>query len=293
MAASMAGAVDLSGLKRTANTGEGAPTSIAGAVEVTEANFEAEVLVRSTQVPVVVVLWSPRSEVSAQLAEVLAALAAQDGGKWALAAVNIDVVPQIAQAFGIQGIPAVVALAAGRPLTNFEGAQPPEQLRKWIDSILQATAGKLAGGGDADAPEPVDPGLAAARDALDAGDFEAARAAYSAFLEGNPTKADATEAEAAIRQIDFLTRAMAHAPAVVAEADAAPENIDLAFAAADVQLLNQDPDGAFSRLIDLVKRTAGDERTTVRTRLIELFELIDPADPAVITGRRNLATALY
>jgi putative thioredoxin len=46
-------------------------------------------------------------------------------------------------------------------------------------------------------------------------------------------------------------------------------------------------------LIALVKRTADDERTKVRTRLIELFDLFDPADPVVIAGRRNLANALY
>ena len=76
-------------------------------------------------------------------------------------------------------------------------------------------------------------------------------------------------------------------------ADAAPDNIDAAFAAADVQVLNQDVAPAFNRLIALIRRTAGDERTRVRTRLIELFELFDPADPDVIAGRRNLANALY
>jgi putative thioredoxin len=57
--------------------------------------------------------------------------------------------------------------------------------------------------------------------------------------------------------------------------------------------LQQDVIAAFERLISLVKRTAGDERTAVRTRLIELFDLFDPADPQVIAGRRNLANALY
>jgi putative thioredoxin len=52
-------------------------------------------------------------------------------------------------------------------------------------------------------------------------------------------------------------------------------------------------DAAFNRLIGLVKRTSGDERTKVRTRLIELFDLFDPSDQAVIAGRRNLANALY
>jgi putative thioredoxin len=60
-----------------------------------------------------------------------------------------------------------------------------------------------------------------------------------------------------------------------------------------VEILQQDVIAAFERLIALVKRTAGDERTAVRTRLIELFDLFDPADPQVIAGRRNLANALY
>lgn len=60
-----------------------------------------------------------------------------------------------------------------------------------------------------------------------------------------------------------------------------------------MQILNQDVTAAFDRLIALVRRTAGDERTEVRTRLVELFELFDPADPEVVAGRRNLANALY
>ena len=117
-----------------------------GGVEVTEANIEAEVLVRSSQVPVVVLLWSPRSESSAQLGQLLAGLADADGGKWALATVNVDTVPRVAQMFGVQAVPTVVALAGGQPLSSFQGAQPPEQLRRWIDSLLNATAGKLEGG---------------------------------------------------------------------------------------------------------------------------------------------------
>lgn len=286
----MAGAVDLSALKQRPSTGDGESSAPAGGVEITEANLEDEVLVRSSQVPVVVLLWSPRSDVSVQLGDVLAELATVDGGKWSLATVNVDVVPRIAQMFGVQAIPTVVALAAGQPLSSFQGMQPPEQLRRWIDSLLNAVAGKLPGGGEAGEAEEVDPALAQARSHLDAGDFDAARTAYQAILDVNPNHA---EAKGAVRQIEFLQRATSRAPGAIVAADAAPDDIELAFAAADVEVLEQNVAAAFDRLIGLVKRTAGDDRTTVRTRLIELFDLFDPADPEVIAGRRKLANALY
>ncbi|MGV9803711.1 co-chaperone YbbN [Mycobacterium sp. NPDC003449] len=290
----LAGAVDLSALKRPpAGTGDSAaPAGPAGpdVAEVTEANFEAEVLVRSNEVPVVVLLWSPRSEASAQLGDTLAGLAAADGGKWSLAVVNVDTTPRVAQMFGVQGVPTVVALAAGQPISSFQGPQPAEQLRRWVDSLLDATAGKLSGGPEDGEPEEVDPELAQARAYLDDGDFDAALNAYQAIVDSQPNH---VEAKGAVRQIAFLQRASAQRPDAVAAADAAPNDIEAAFAAADAELLQQQVSAAFDRLIALVKRTAGDERTAVRTRLIELFELFDPADPEVVAGRRNLANALY
>jgi len=296
----VAGAVDLSGLKQRAQQtasagGPAGPATPAapgatGHVEITEANFEDEVLVRSDEVPVVVVLWSPRSDACVELVDALSALAVEDNGMWALATANVDVTPRVAQIFGVEAVPTVVALAAGQPLSSFQGIQPPDQLRRWVDSLLSATAGKLKGPKAAEDAAEVDPGLAQAREHLDAGDFAAAKESYQVILDANP---GSVEAKAAIRQIDFLTRATAQRPDAVDVADAAPGDIEAAFAAADVQILNQDVGPAFARLTALVRSTSGDERTSVRTRLIELFELFDPADPEVIVGRRNLASALY
>lgn len=296
----MAGAVDLSGLKQRAQqkasaSGPGGHATSAaeggpGVTEITEANFEDEVLVRSGEVPVVVVLWSPRSDVCVQLIETLSDLAAEDNGTWSLATVNVDVAPRVAQIFGVDAVPTVVALAAGQPLSSFQGMQPADQLRGWVDSLLSATAGKLTGPSGSEGSAEVDPELAAARQQLEAGDFEVAKKSYQAILDANP---GSVEAKAAIRQIEFLTRATAQRQDAVAVADAAPGDIEAAFAAADVQILNQDVSAAFDRLITLVRSTSGDERTRVRTRVIELFELFDPADPEVVVGRRNLANALY
>jgi len=292
----LTGAVDLSGLKQRAQQSasppgptERATSATPGATEVTEANFEEEVLIRSDEVPVIVVLWSPRSDACVQLLEAFSGLAAEDDGKWSLATVNVDVAPKVAQIFGVDAVPTVVALAAGQPLSSFQGVQPPDQLRRWVDSLLSATAGKLRGSSGSEQAQ-LDPELVRARQQLEDGDFDGAKESYQAILDANPASA---EAKGAIRQIEFLTRATAQRPDAVAVADAAPADIEAALAAADVQILNQDVSAAFERLTALVRSTSGDERTRVRTRLIELFDLFDPADPEVVVGRRNLANALY
>ena len=291
----MAGAVDLSGLKQRAQqtaspSGADGPGAEPGGLEITEANFEEEVIVRSDEVPVVVALWSPRSDACVELVDTLSGLAAADNGKWSLATVNVDAAPRVARIFGVDAVPTVVALAAGQPISSFQGVQPAEQLRRWLDSLLSATEGKLKGSSGSEDSAEVDPELAQARQQLEAGDFDAAKQSYQVVLDADPGSA---EAKGAIRQIDFLTRATAQRPDAVAVADAAPGDIAAAFAAADVQILNQDVNAAFERLTALVRSTSGDDRTSVRTRLIELFELFDPADPEVVVGRRNLANALY
>jgi len=291
----MAGAVDLSGLKQRAQqkasaSGAGGPAGEPGDTEITEANFEQEVIVRSDEVPVVVALWSPRSEACVELVDTLSGLAAADNGRWSLATVNVDEAPRVARIFGVEAVPTVVALAAGQPISSFQGAQPADQLRRWLDSLLSATDGKLRGPSRSGDSEEIDPAVAQARQQLEAGDFAAAKESYQAILDANP---GSVEAKAAIRQIEFLMRATAQQPDAVAIADAAPGDISAAFAAADVEILNQDVSAAFKRLTALVRNTSGDERTSVRTRLIELFELFDPADPEVVVGRRNLANALY
>lgn len=289
----MAGAVDLSALKQRATaSGDTAAKGSAepAGIEITEANFEDEVLLRSNQQPVVVLLWSPRSDVCLQLADSLSDLVVADNGKWSLASVNVDAAPRVAQVFGVQVVPTVVALAAGQPLSSFQGMQPADQLRRWVDSLLSATAGKLDNGTAAEESDEADPALAQARQQLRDGDFAAALDSYQAILDANPNH---SEAKGSVRQIVFLMRATAHPPDAAAIADAAPSDIEAALAAADVEILNQDVTAAFERLITLVRRTSGDGRTSVRTRLIDLFDLFDPADPDVIAGRRNLANALY
>lgn len=283
----MSGAVDLSSLKQPAAAAE-APTGHA----VTEADFETKVLRRSMQVPVVIVLYSQRSPGSVELVKLFERLVGEDDGSWDLATVEAEPNMRIAQALGVQGIPTVIAVAAGQPLADFQGAQPEPQVKQWLAAVIDAVRGKLEGGveGEEAPAAPEDPRFTAAEEALDRGDIAGAEAAYEKILAEEPANA---EAKAALRQVRFFGRAQGLPADAIARADAAPDDIDDAFAAADMECFNQQPEAAFTRLIDLIKRTAGDDRNRVRTRLVELFELYDTADPVVVAARRKLATALY
>jgi putative thioredoxin len=294
----MSGAVDLSALKAKAAAKDApppptAPNGLPVVVAVTELDFEDNVLVRSNQVPVIVNFFSARSPQTASLTTTLETLAVEGKGTWVLANVDVDVSPRIAQAFGVQAIPTLVAVAAGQPLADLQGPQPEEHLRQWLAAIAQAVEGKLSGPPPADGAEPEepsDPRFDAAEEALADGDFVKAEQAFQAIVDAEPSNA---EALSGVRQVRFLARVQELPADAVAAADADPSNIDAGLDAADAELHEQRIEEAFDRLVALVKRTAGEDRSRVRARLLELFELFDVADPLVVSARRKLATALY
>ncbi|MFC7756183.1 tetratricopeptide repeat protein [Tsukamurella soli] len=308
----MAGAVDLSALKAKADAGRPAPSGPdpaarsdapapgpgvdagpGGAVtviDVTDETFGAEVVERSAHTLVVVDLWAEWCQPCKQLSPVLEKLAAEAAGDWVLAKVDVDAAPGIAQAFRAQSIPMVVAVAGGRPVDAFAGVQPEAVVRDWLAQILEQVGPSLGPAPEAAGPEPVDPRVEAAESLADEGDYAGARAAYEAIVHAEPGN---REAAAAARQMAFLERTATVEPDAVERADAAPRDVALGLAAADAEVLAQRPAAAFARLIALVKSTAGDERADVRTRLVELLDLFDPADPLVLDARRGLAAALY
>lgn len=321
LSAALSGAVDLSALKaradaanraaaapRPAASGPDAGSGAAGAsgnfvFEVTEATFQADVVERSMEIPVVVDLWAEWCEPCKQLSPVLERLANAANGAWVLATVDVDANPRIAQLFGVQSIPTVVAIAGGQPIDAFAGAQPEPQIREWLDALLNALrdqmpairaaeAGAPAGGEAAEEPaeEPEDPRFTAAEDAIEAGDFTAAEAAYQRILDEEPAN---EQARTAIAQVRFLARVSNADASAIARADAAPDDIDTQLAAADAELADQNVPAAFARLIGLVRRTAGDDRDRVRKQLVDLFELFPPDDDRVTKARRDLASALF
>jgi putative thioredoxin len=270
-------------------------------VAVTEAGFQTEVLDRSFQVPVVVDLGSPRAQPSAVLTPLLEKLALEHAGTWVLATVDVDVNPRIAQAFGVQAIPSVFAVLKGQPMELFQGALPEPQLRELLVELLRVAeangvSGRVEGVEGADAetaePEPVgDPRFDAAYDAIEAGDWDAAEAAYQAVLNQTPADVDA---KAGLAQVALLRRTDgADVESALAAADTAPDSLDAQALAADVELLTGRVDEAFARLVALVSRTSGDERTAARDHLLGLFALVGDADPRVAKARTALANALF
>ncbi len=299
-AAAMSGAVDLSVLKERAEAkqraaqapaspagdGSGAGGAIPAVFDVTEASFEADVLVRSTQVLVLVDLWATWCEPCKQLSPTLEALAEGANGAWVLAKVDIDENPRIAQAFGVQSVPTVIAIADGQPVAAFQGVQSAAQINGWVEEILAKVGGSLTGApGGSEGPAPVDPRVEAAEALLADGDIDGALAQYREINAAEPGN---TEAALAVRNLEFLVRAQGYAPG-----DSEGDGVDARLVRADGMVLAQQQTDAFDLLIETVKQTAGDERDRVRTRLLELLQLFDPADPDVVAARRKLARALY
>lgn len=301
------GAFDLSGLQPNpgsvpTGTGGAAQSSAAYVVQVTEETFQ-EVLEASRTAPVLLAFESPgRSPESVQLADAIAALSTEFDGRFLLGRVDIDAVPEIAQAMQIPSVPLVVLVAQGRPMPLLQNNAPLEELRQAITQVLQQLTASgftgrhqpRSGSGvvdEATGEEQLDPRYAPAQDALERGDVGAAVAEYQKLVDANPADA---EAAAGLAMASLLKRTEGvDLNQARAAAAASPEDVDAQTMVADLDLLGGHVDDAFNRLIELVRRTAGEERNAARTHLIALFGAVGNDDPRVLRARRDLASALF
>ncbi|MGA4851408.1 tetratricopeptide repeat protein [Streptomyces sp. G5(2025)] len=321
---SMSGVVDLAAVKaaqeakakaeqaraEAARQGGGAagaavsPASLV--IDVDEARFESEVLQRSTEVPVVIDFWAEWCEPCKQLSPLLERLAQEYNGRFLLAKIDVDANQMLMQQFGVQGIPAVFAVVAGQALPLFQGAAPEAQIRQTLDQLVQVGEERFGltglvvdpGAEGRQAPAaaevpagPYDALLEAAVRALDAGDLGGAVQAYKNVLSDDPAN---TEAKLGLAQAELLQRVQGLDPQQVRK-DAAdkPADVSAQIAAADLDLVGGHVEDAFGRLIDTVRRTAGDDRDAARVRLLELFEVVGSDDPRVTSARTALARVLF
>lgn len=251
----------------------------------------------SLHVPLVVVFTSPRSEGSLALAKTLESQILSRGGAIGLGLVDADSSPEIAQAFQVQAVPTTLAVLGGNPVPLFQGTLDDADVAKALDSVLQAAEqlsvhGRLDGDEDGSLPEPeLPPHVKEANEALSAGDFDKAHAAYSKALKENPGD---EVAKVELARVELLQRVQGYdVQSIMSTAkDADLTDVDLHLQASDIEVAASRPESAFGRLLAVIRATSGDDREKARERIVALFNIVGVHDPLVTEVRKQLASAL-
>ena len=246
------------------------------AVDITEADFQREVVDASHQTPVVVDFWADWCGPCKQLAPILEAAVANRGGAIKLVKVDTEANQQLAAAMRIQSIPAVYAFKDGRPVDTFVGVLPPAQIEAFLDKLLPSAAEEAVAANDPDAlraaleqdPTNLDAALAFARLLLGAGQVDDAVAVLEPVAE-------AAAADGLLARIE-LHRDPAADPELVAA----------------LQRLGADPAAAFEAMLDLLPGAPEPRRVLIRRVMVGVFAELPVDDPLVLEYRKRLARAL-
>ena len=234
-------------------------------VDVTDATFEAEVMVRSDTTPVVIDLWATWCGPCVQLGPIIERVVAETEGKVVLVKVDVDANPQISNAFKVQSIPAVFAMDKRRIVDQFLGAQPEAAVREFVEKLLptveQTEVDRL----------------------IEAGDEESLRAALE-IESDNPRAVGAlVELLVAAGDGEEALRLLARLPET-------PEVRRLA-ALARTSGTAGSSEAVIGELAELIDRVKGDDEA--RRRYVDLLEVLGPDDPRTAELRRKLMARLY
>ena len=283
--ANFGNAFDLSSLKKP--TADQLPTV---GLEVTQENLVSEFVAKSKEKVVVLLAWSPRSAQAKEILETLGKLEKADNGAWLLGTVNVDAEPEVAQALQVKAVPIAIAIVAEQLLPLFESAPAIEQVRLVINKLLELASQKGVGSAPTGPTEiPMEPEEEAAYAAMEKGDYKAAKISYEAWLKRKPNEQVAV---VGLSQVNLMIRIEGLDPVLTLQ-NAKDDDLTSQLMCADIQIASGDYEGAFDRLLKVIKSKSGDERDQAKSHLISLFNLVDPTDARLIKARAALASALF
>jgi putative thioredoxin len=278
-------------------------------IEVTSANFERDVIERSSEVPVVVDFWAPWCGPCLTLSPLLERLAEEYGGQFVLAKIDTDGEAELAQQFGVRSIPAVYGLRDGRPVDGFIGVQSEAAIRAWLDRLMPLPIERLAAdarkleASDPDAAEAkynevlaLDPGsipaqtglarIALDRDRLDDAQARIAAMERQGFLE---PEAERLKAKLVLRLQAQGAGGVEAARAVLAKR---PDDRELQFQLAEALAASGQYADALAICLELVERDRKGVGDSARLTMIAIFQLLPPDSELVTEYQRQLSMVL-
>jgi putative thioredoxin len=272
--------------------------------DIDQQSFGQEVLQRSHEVPVVVDFWATWCAPCRTLGPALERVAEEYGGAFRLVKIDVDANQQLALQFGVRSIPTVIAFRDGKPVSQFMGAVPEQQIRAFVDSILPSEADRL---------------VDEARSFVLDGDVEAAEALFRQVLADTPGHPEAGTGLAAlliargdtdealillgklarspeVERLEAAARLQANHVVDLSEIEARvasdPGDMTARFELGQALAANGEHEVALDHLLEVV-RSGGELRERARQAMVDVFGIIGPEHPVTAAYRKALANTLF